>query len=184
MQTRSLLAAAALAALSLSVSAQNLKPGLWEVTSKTSGNPQMEQAMAEMQKQMASMPPAQRKQMEEAMARQGVKMGAASGGGMAMQMCMTKEMAEGTPAQMDPKSDCRITSQSRSGNTTKMAYTCANPPSSGEGTFTSNGPEAYTSKMVTRTTHQGKTETLTMEGSGKWLKADCGNIKPMQPPKK
>ena len=89
MQTRSLLAAAALAALSLSVSAQNLKPGLWEVTSKTSGNPQMEQAMAEMQKQMASMPPAQRKQMEEAMARQGVKMGAASGGGMAMQMCMT-----------------------------------------------------------------------------------------------
>lgn len=183
MQTRSLLAAAALAALSMSVSAQSLKPGLWEVTNKTSGNPQMEQAMAEMQKQMASMPPAQRKQMEEAMARQGIKM-TPSAGGMAMQMCMTKEMAEGTPMQMDPRSDCKVTSQSRSGNTTKMAYACTNPPSSGEGTFTSMGPEAYTSKMVTRTMHQGKTETLTMEGSGKWLKADCGNIKPMQPPKK
>lgn len=183
MQTRSLLAAAVLAALSLSAAAQSLKPGLWEVTNKTSGNPQMEQAMAEMQKQLASMPPAQRKQMEEAMAKQGMKM-TAGAGGMAMQICMTKEMAEGTPVQMDPKSDCKVTSQSRSGNTTKMAYACSNPPSSGEGTFTSNGPEAYTSRMVTKTTHQGKAETLTMEGSGKWLKADCGNIKPMQPPKK
>jgi hypothetical protein len=42
--------------------AENLKPGLWEVTHKmqTSGG-QMEQGMAQMQQQMASMPPEQRK---------------------------------------------------------------------------------------------------------------------------
>jgi hypothetical protein len=48
--------------------------------------------------------------------------------------------------------------------------------------FTS--PEAYSSKMVITTAVQGKPEKITAEGSGKWLGADCGTIKPMMPPKK
>ena len=31
---------------------------------------------------------------------------------------------------------------------------------------------------------KGKTETMTMDTTGKWLKADCGNVKPFTPPKK
>lgn len=175
-------AVAAAAALSLPVAAQNLKPGLWEINNKMD-NPQMNQAMAEMQKQMAAMPPDQRKQMEAMLAKQGVKMGSGAGG-MSVQTCMTKEMVERGHVPMDNKADCKITRQSRSGSTLNMAYTCSNPPSSGEGSFTYHGSEAYSSKMKVTTTVQGKPETMLMEGSGRWLKADCGNLKPMAPPKK
>jgi hypothetical protein len=140
--------------------------------------------MAQMQKQMAAMPPAQRKQMEEMMAKQGTQMPAAApGGGMSMKMCMTKEMAERSeiPAQ---QGDCKTTQQSRTGNTMKVAFTCTNPPSSGEGQYTFTSAEAYNMKMTVTTTVQGKPQKMNMEGSGKWLSADCGNVKPVAPPKK
>ncbi len=167
---------AACAAACLPAAAQTLKPGIWEMTNKMN-NPQMDQAMAEMQKQLAAMPPDQRKQMEEMMAKQGVRMGSGAGGGMSVQVCMTKEMVERNDVPM--QEGCKVTQNSRSGNTMKMAFTCSNPPSSGEGTFTYNGSEAYTSKMTVRSQVQGKTETMTMEGSGRWIKSDCGNLKPV-----
>ena len=32
--------------------------------------------------------------------------------------------------------------------------------------------------MTVRATADGKTQATTMETTGKWLKADCGNVKP------
>lgn len=185
MKAHHVFAAAACAALCLPVAAQQLKPGLWEVTNKMSGNPQMEQAMAQMQQQMASMPPAQRKQMEEMMAKQGVQMGGAGAGGVSVRVCMTKEMVEQSPVPVQQQGECKMTTQQRTGNTYKMAYTCANPPSSGEGEYTFMGPEAYKGKMTVVSSVRGKQENMTMEGSGKWLGADCGTIKPVTlPPRK
>lgn len=180
MRIPSLIAAAVLAAASLPASAQSMKPGLWEIHNKMQGG-EMDAAMAQMQQQMAQMSPAERKQMEAMMAKQGVRM-APSGGGMAVQVCMTKEMVE----RNDPpvQDGCKVTQNQRSGNTDKFAFACSNPPSSGEGQVTYQGPEAYTSKMTVKTSSGGKTDTTTMEGRGKWLKADCGHVKPMQAPKK
>jgi hypothetical protein len=168
--------AAVLAATSFAAEAQSMKPGLWEIHNK-SDNPQMAADMAEMQKQMAQMPPEQRKQMEAMMAQRGVKMAAGSDGAMVMQVCMTKEMAERNDVPM--QDGCRMTKQERSGNTMKMAFVCTNPPSSGEGQVTFHGPEAYASRMTVRSTEQGRTDAITMESSGKWLKADCGSVKPV-----
>ncbi|MES2937031.1 MAG: DUF3617 domain-containing protein [Pseudomonadota bacterium] len=171
--------AAALALASLAASAQSLKPGLWELTLKTqTSSGQMEQAQAQMRQHMASMSPEQRKQIEEMMAKQGIKMGA---GGNTMQVCMTKDMAERN--QMPMNSDCKTTSQSRSGNTVKMAFACTNPPSSGEGEYTMIGSDAYKSRSVIKAVVNGKPDTMTVEGGGKWLAADCGNVKPMVPAK-
>ena len=76
------LVAATLVAACLPVAAQSLKPGLWEIHNKMN-NPEADKAMAEMQKQLAAMPPVQRKQVEAAMAQQGVNMPrAGAGGGM------------------------------------------------------------------------------------------------------
>lgn len=172
-------AALAFAAFCLPVSAQSLKPGVWEVTSKVGGNPQVDQAMAQMQKELANMPPEQRKQMEAMMAQRGMQMPSA-GKGMSMKICMTKAMAEKNDMPM--QQGCAITRNERSGNVTNIAFTCTNPPSSGEGQFTSSGPEAYASRMTVRTMHQGKPETVTMEGSGKWLSADCGALAPPATP--
>lgn len=166
-------------------SAQGIKPGLWEINQKLGGNPQMDQAMAQMQKQMAAMSPAQRKQMEAMMGQQGVNMPtAAPGGGMAMKVCISPEMAARSEMPSQTEGDCKTTVTARSGNTMKMSVACKNPPSTGEGTYTFSGDTAYTMKMVMNTTHQGKTETMTMDGQGKWLAADCGAIKPIKAPGK
>jgi hypothetical protein len=177
--------ATALAAAVLPASAQSLKPGLWEITNKMqSVSGKTENAMAQMQKQMASMPPEQRRMMEQQMARSGVKMAAGGpAGGMSVRICMTREMAERNevPAQ---RGDCKSTAQARTGNTMKMAFACTNPPSSGEGEVTFAGSEAYSSRMTVSTQVDGKPEKMTMEGSGKWLGADCGSVKPLAPQKK
>ena len=180
MRIPSFLACGVLAAACLPVSAQTMKPGLWEIHNKVD-NADMGNAMAEMQKQMAQMSPQERKQMEAMLAQQGVKMAPSAGGGMAMQMCMTKEMVERNDVPM--QDGCRMTQNQRSGNTQKVAFTCTNPPSSGEGQFTFTSPEAYSSKMTVKTVVAGKTETTTMDTAGKWLKADCGNLKPPAMPK-
>jgi hypothetical protein len=164
--------------------AQNMKPGLWEVTNnvKSSGG-EMDKARAQAQQQMANMPPEQRKMMEETLAKHGATLGSAGPGGISVKMCMTREMVERN--EITPqRGDCKTTKQHRTGNTMKVAFTCTNPPSSGDGQITFVSPEAYTMKMTVNSTVQGKTDTVNMDASGKWLSADCGTVKPMAPPAK
>ena len=175
-----LITAAAALAVVLPAGAQTMKPGLWEMSNKMSGG-QMDQGMADLQKHMAQMSPQQRKQMEAAMAQQGVRMMPSAGGGMVVQMCMTREMVERNDMPM--QEGCTTTRNERSGNRMRFAFSCTNPPSSGEGEATV-GSDTYTSRMTVKTVVNGKPETTTMEGSGKWVKADCGNVKPMPLPKK
>jgi hypothetical protein len=80
------------------------------------------------------------------------------------------------------RGDCKATRHERSGNKLKVAFTC--PNATGEGEYTFVNPESFTMKMTMHMTMQGKQETMNMEGSGKWLSADCGSVKPLYPPKK
>ena len=109
MRFPALLATLALAVAWLPASAQSLKPGLWEINNKMKNDPRMDQAMADMQKQLAGMPPEQRKQMEAMMAQRGVRMAPAAGGGMTIQMCMTKEQVERNDVPM--QNGCTMTKQ-------------------------------------------------------------------------
>ena len=177
--------AAALAALSFSAGAQQLKPGLWEINNKMHGEAgsEMDQQLAQARQQMANLPPEQRKMMEDAMAQRGIKMGEGGPGSMVVKVCMTKEMVERNELPVQ-RGECTTTQQSRGGGTTRMTFQCKNPPSSGEGQFTMSSPESYSMKMAVMTTVQGKPEKVNMEGTGKWLGADCGSVKPFTPPKK
>ena len=183
----SMASAAALGGVFLAIQpalAQSLKPGLWEINNKMqTGSGQLEKGMAEMQKEMAAMPPDQRKMMQDMMAKQGVALGAGGAGNIVAKICMTKDMIERNelPAQ---QGDCKTTSSPRAGNTMKMSFVCTQPPSSGDGQVTFISPEAYTSTMAMKSTVQGKPETMTMDGSGKWLSSDCGAVKPIAMPKK
>lgn len=185
MPIRRLLATTFLLSCALSANAQNLKPGLWEISHKTQfGGGGMDKEMAAMQKEMANMPPDQRKMMEDMMAKQGVTMGTSGGpGAMSIKMCMTKEMVERNDMPAG-QGDCTSTNSPRVGNTMKIAFTCTKPPSSGEGQITFTSPEAYAMKMTVNTGVKGKPEKMDMEGAGKWLGADCGSVKPVTLPKK
>ena len=74
-----LLGALILGALAQLAQSQVTKAGLWEVSSTSGGSAEIDTAMAQMQQQMACMPPEQRKQMEAVMARQGVNMSSTPG---------------------------------------------------------------------------------------------------------
>jgi hypothetical protein len=162
--------------------AHSLQPGLWEIQSQMQGasGGRMAGAMEQMNQQMATMSPEQRKMVQDMMAKQGVQMGSASGGsGMAMKVCMTQDMVERNELAAGQRGDCKHTQSPRVGNTMKYAFTCTNPASSGEGEVTFQGREAYSMKMAMTTTVKGQPEKMDMQGSGKWLGADCGNIKPL-----
>jgi hypothetical protein len=184
MKAHHLVAAAAAFGFTCGAYAQTLKPGLWEITNDVkSSSGDMEKMQAQMQQQMASMPPDQRKKMEAAMAQHGLQIAPGKGGGMTVKTCMTKEMVERNEIPTS-RGDCKTTMQQKSGNTAKMAFTCANPPATGEGEFTMQSPESYTMHMVVRTNMQGKPQTVNMNAAGKWVSADCGSVKPMSPPAK
>ena len=114
----------------VSASAQDLKPGLWEVTNKVqSAGGEMDKATTEMQQQMAGMSPDQRQMMEEMMAKQGVKMGAGGPGEMTAKVCMTKEMIERNEVATQ-QGNCKSTALPRVGNSVKLSFQCTDPPSS------------------------------------------------------
>ena len=95
MRLRLILAVAPLLVTVHSASAQNMKPGLWEHSfTMKSQSGKMEQGMAELQKQIAAMPPEKRKQMEQMMAQSGVAMGSKVN---VVKVCVTPEDA----ARMD-----------------------------------------------------------------------------------
>jgi hypothetical protein len=163
------------------VHAQTTKPGLWEINQKMGGNPEMDKAMAQMQQQMAGLSPAEKKMMQDMLAKQGMSMPAAgAGGGMAMKICITPEMAAKQDMPVQTEGECTTTVTSRSANTLKMSFVCKNPPSSGEGTYSFSGDTAYTMTMLMKSTHQGKPVSTTLDGQGKWLSASCGAVKPLK----
>ena len=163
------------------VHAQSTKPGLWDINQKMGGNAEMDKAMAQVQQQMAGMSPAEKKMMQDMMAKQGVTMPTpGAGGGMAMKVCITPEMAAKQDMPVQTEGECTTTITSRSANTLKMNFVCKNPPSTGEGTYTFSGDTAYTMNMLMKSTHQGKPVSTTMEGQGKWVSASCGTVKPLK----
>jgi hypothetical protein len=163
--------------------AQTMKPGLWEASNKLGGSPEMDQAMAQMQQQMASMAPAQRKQMEDMMAKQGMSLGGAAKGGMVTKMCITPEIADKQQLPIQQQGTCTTTTSDKSSTGMKLKFSCTNPPSSGEGQVTFTGDTAYTMSMKINTGGQGAPKTTTLHTSAKWLDSNCGAIKPMVVPK-
>jgi len=148
----------------------NIKPGLWEITSQDSGA--VAAAMAQMQARLASMPPEQRAQIEAMMAKHG--MSTNSSGNMVVKACITPEMAEKGIVPIQQNGKCTATS-SRSGKVVNISYTCATqPPSTGQGQLTFDSETAYTLKM--HAVQNGVPVDMSM--AGRWVGADCGAIKP------
>lgn len=179
------ISSAALLALAVAspAQAQTMKPGLWEVNTRmTSPDGEMQKAMAQMQAAMADMPPEQRKAMEDMMDKQGVNVRPGAGGAMVAKICMTKEMVARAALPVSNSGNCKEQRGALVNGRMKMSFTCTNPPSSGNAEFNFSSDTAYTMRMNSTAKTGGKTENMSMDASGRWLGADCGNIKPFQVP--
>lgn len=155
-----------------------LQPGLWEqsMTMKSSSG-EMEAKMAQMQQQLASMPPAQRKMVEDMMAKQGVGVG---GRNNTVKMCISAEQA----ARSDlPQQDGRCTQEvlERSGSKVRYRFACTGErPTTGEGEYSMTSPTEYSGHSTMTTTVKGQPEKVEVTNSGRWLGSDCGNIQPLK----
>lgn len=150
---RLMVASALLFSFSATAEELDMAPGLWEITTK---NPELEKAMA-------NLPPEVRKKM---------------GLGTGVKVCMTKaQIARGYEGQGNlGDNSCKVTDVKRSGNKVTVKTKCSGEYKAditSQMTHASN--KAWTSVMETKSA-QG---SVMSNSVGKWLKSDCGNVKPL-----
>ncbi len=160
-----------------------MRPGLWELTTHMqSDDPKIAKAMEEAHRAMANMPESQRKMMEEVMRKQGVQVSVGAPGETKVSMCMTEEMVNrgGMPQQQKGKCSQKT---SLDGNTFNFEFTCTDPDSSGIGTYEFTGDDSYAMDMKISSGTGSAMQHMTLQGTGKHLSDDCGDVKPMNAPK-
>jgi hypothetical protein len=148
--------------------ADQIKPGLWEMTIKSDA-----------MKNVPKIPPEQMKKMRE----MGITIPQMQDGGIVNKVCISKEMAErnDTPQFSQKESGCQSKNHQRSGNSYSMDIVCDGPDMKGTGKVrgTNSGGDRFTSTYDFKGTAHGQPVTHKQETSGKWLSADCGSVKPM-----
>lgn len=167
-----------LAGLAGLAQAQTMKPGLWEFKQTPQLDPARQAQLAQAQKAMESMPPERRAMIEQMMAKNGVSVNMA-GGVITVKTCITQEQAERNLAPLSQHGNCTQESK-RSGNVIQTHFVCTDPASEGDATVTLRGSEAFTNDITIRHQRQGKTEVAKINGEGRWLGADCGDVQPMK----
>jgi hypothetical protein len=153
-----------------------IKPGLWQVQSEREVNGQKAPDPME---RMKDLPPEARKQMEAMMKKRGVDMGEVGGG---RKVCHTRESLDQGRWKGDSNERCKTDITGRSASAWKWHSVCTQPESEMDGEALFANPENYTVKMLMTSQHQGKPQAMRMTITAKWIGADCGDLKPMQPP--
>ncbi|HQQ62482.1 MAG TPA: DUF3617 domain-containing protein [Pseudomonadales bacterium] len=148
----------------------DIKPGLWEIQHKTSLNGQQ---LPDMQQIMASVPPGMRGQVEDMMKKNGA--GLTEKG---LSVCVTAEQIAKAEFANDPKGHCKTSDIKRNGNKLSLKMRCDDPKGEGETEVIRINPEKWTSVTHMTIEEQGRPQAINSEATGKWLGADCGNIKP------
>ncbi len=157
----------------LAAQAQEIRPGLWEFKSSAStpDMPDMAAQMAEVQAQLASLPPEQRRMVEQQMAASGV--GMTRNGNI--RTCITpEEAARNEVYKGSQEDDCTYTKVQRSGNTIRGEIACSNPKSRGSFVSTIHGREHFSSRMDMQSA-EGRMQAST---DARWVSADCGKLRP------
>jgi hypothetical protein len=168
------------AALTLPALAASIKPGLWEMTSKVpAADPAGMQAMAQAQQQMAAMPPEQRQALEQALAKQGVSLALAEGGGVKVKFCVTPEQAANPTMPHGQPGQCKSTRSAIPGGLA-LQFKCSNPASSGNGQVIFDGDSGFSMRMAVDSAAMGQPRHMTVESSGRWLGKDCGTVQAVQ----
>jgi hypothetical protein len=159
---------------------EGMKPGLWEHSfTMKSQSGKIEKALGDMKKQMATMSAENRKMVEEMMAKRGL--GLSGEKATSVKVCISKEQAEKMEFPNNQNGKCKNEIVKRTSSKVEMKFSCdGSPKSDGTAEFTLNGPTAYTGKAVINMVTEGKSDRMDMDSKGKWLSADCGNIKPLQ----
>lgn len=169
----------ALPGAGLMAAGPDMKPGLWEMTNNvSSSNPQTQAAMDEVRRQLAAMAPEQRQAIQQMLEKNGVQADLGAGGALRTKVCMTREMIERKEVPMQ-EGDCTHKMTPLGANRMKVVFACTRPHASGEGEMTVDSPTRYHAQMRVHSQDQGN-QAVDMDINGRWLAADCGNVRPIR----
>jgi len=156
-----------------------VKAGLWEVRMSVLDADGHEVASPE-QAAFSRLSPEARARMAEAMKARGVSMPDANG---VTKTCLTKALFEsGSWQQVASDAGCTTNFSTLSATTWRWHSSCTTMKSESDGETVFSNAERYTTKLTTTSTVLGKTKTSTRVLEGKWIAADCGDVKPLAPP--
>ena len=156
-----------------------VKAGLWEVRMSALDADGHEVAAPE-QAAASRMSPEARARVAEAMKARGMSMPDANGVSRA---CLTKSLLEsGSWQQLASDAGCTTNFSTQSATTWKWHSSCTTMKSESDGESVFSNGERYKTKVTTTSTVMGKTRTSTRVLEGKWIGADCGDVKPLTPP--
>jgi Protein of unknown function (DUF3617) len=147
-----------------------LKPGLWEVHMEREINGQKQPDASE---RLKSLSPEKRAQYEAMMKRSGMATGADGNN----QICYSRESLAKSP-WTETQTDCKVTYSTRSSTEWKWHTSCSkmNVEADGEATFPNSENYTMVSSSVVKVGDTPRTSRTTM--TGKWVGADCGDVKP------
>lgn len=167
----SILACVLFFAFSSAQAQEKMKAGLWEM-----------RVVSDMMKSMPKMPAIPPAQLAE-LKKRGISIPEMQNGGMLQKMCITKELAEqawSKPNHATP-GNCKQSSMNRSGNSYTMEMVCDGPMLKGNATITgSMKGDSLQSSYKFKGSSNNKPIDQHIETTGKWLGADCGDVKPIE----
>lgn len=156
----------------------NIKPGLWEITSQSSGAPAMSpERQAQMDAAMARMSPEMRARMEAARKQQAAP--------QVTKSCITKEDVDRPFDFNNDKSQQNCTYTALKGTSTmqEVRVECSIGERKSTGIFHVEAPTptAWNGTMDVTVSGKGSNDIKVKNTmSGKWLGADCGDVKPRE----
>lgn len=156
-----------------------LKPGLWEMTMKMKSGETEIDPQAALKKSMEKMSPEQRKQMSAMLAKSGMSVGTPGEGGT--KICYTKEQLDHGPnLGQTHNRHCESIVKQQTSKRMVMDFKCQDG-STGTGEWNFHSSTGYDGKMKF-TKKDGK--IMEMSQKGRFLSANCGDVKPFALPKK
>lgn len=162
--------------------AQYMKPGLWQFHTTTPGKGNGTGAMAayvaNMKKEMASMSPEARKQVEAMLADMAARDMGFTANGFQTKVCITREEVQNLDKLVSRNGNCTTQRSPLVGGQLKLNMSCTNPPSTGSAVITFQGDTAYTMESTMTANMGGQRSTYRTTATGKWLSSNCGKVKP------
>ena len=160
---------AVLLPMSLPVSAADqMRPGLWEM-----------QMQSDALRNMPAIPPQQLEQMRS----MGIEVPNIQNNSIVTKVCIPKEMAERQQVPMIDKEQtgCEMEDYSRSGSQYSANIVCDGPQMKGKGVVKGKllGEDRFESTYDFDGTIDGQPVKHKQTSSGKWIAANCGNVKPL-----
>ena len=151
----------------------NMRPGLWEVTTSS-----------DLLWFVPQIPSDQMQGLKDLAKEYGVEMPQIENGSAISNTCITPEMAnqKNPPGLYQNQMGCVAKNVSHAGNKYRLDFDCSNEQLKGsgsaEGTFDST--EKFTGRTTFNGFVQGNPVNEKADVSGRWLKASCGNVPPLQ----